>query len=387
MSAAPAGAGLRVLEHSIYRGPHLYSARPMIRIQLDLGRLEDHPTSALPGFTEALLARLPGLGAHGCSLGRPGGFVERLEGGTWLGHVIEHVALELQSLAGDRTTRGKTRSVKNRPGVYNVMYVYEDEATGLLAGRLALDIVHDLLPAALKGLEGAERIAPLSEPLDGDVSRAVDLLEQTRRKTAFGPSTASLVEAARRRRIPVTRLNDHSLIQLGWGSRQRRLRASVTDRTGLIAAELAGDKAEAKRLLAALGIPTPRGVTVRSADAAVEAAKTLNAPLVIKPLGGNHGRGVAVGLTTEDEIRAAFAEALRHDRRVVLEEQVPGRDHRVLVVDGQVVAVAERVPPRVIGDGRRSVRELVEAVNADPRRGEGHEAVLTRIRRFFRLRG
>ncbi|MFN3354054.1 MAG: cyanophycin synthetase, partial [Brevundimonas sp.] len=164
------------------------------------------------------------------------------------------------------------------------------------------------------------------------------------------------------------------------GRRQRRIRASVTDRTGLIAAELAGDKAEAKALLSALAIPTPRGVTVRSAEAAVEAARSLRAPLVVKPLGGNHGRGVTVGLRTPDEIVAAFAEAARHDRRIILEEQVPGRDHRVLVVGGEVVAVAERIPPRVVGDGRRSVRALVEAVNADPRRGHGHESALTRIK-------
>ena len=380
MTGPARGQGpMRVLERAVYRGPHLYSDRPMIRIQLDLGGLEQWPTDRLPGFSEALLTRLPGLHQHGCCFGRPGGFVERLEGGTWIGHVVEHAALELQSRAGARVTRGKTRSVRGRPGVYNVMYAYEDEEAGLLAGRLALEIVRDLLPPDLRGLEGLDRIAPAALP-EGDVEAAVDAVRAALRRNALGPSTRALVEAARRRGIPVQRLNRQSLIQLGWGANQRRIRASVTGRTGLIAAESAGDKAEAKALMAAIGIPVARGEVVRSAEEALAASKRLRAPLVVKPLDGNHGRGVTTGLMTDAEVAAAFAEAARHGRRVMVEEQLPGRDHRVLVVDGQVVAVAERAPPTVVGDGARTVAELVAGVNADPRRGEGHEAVLTRIR-------
>jgi cyanophycin synthetase len=372
--------GLRVLERSVYRGPHLYSGRPMIRLQVDLGRLEAYPTDKLPGFAEALLTRLPGLALHGCSHGRPGGLVERMENGTWLGHVMEHVALELQTLGGARTTRGKTRSVRGRPGVYNILYVYEGEAAGLLAGRLAIELVQTLLPEDLRGATGLDRICEAPPGLGADLDAAVAAIVQARRGAAFGPSTASLVDAARRRGIPVERLNAQSLVQLGWGARQRRIRASVTDRTGLIAAESAGDKAEAKALLQGVGVPVARGVVVRSLDDALAAAARLRPPWVTKPLDGNHGRGVSTGLTTADDLRRGFAEAARHGARVVLEEHLPGRDHRVLVVDGQVIAVAERVPAHVVGDGERSVEQLVAAVNEDPRRGLGHEAVMTRIR-------
>lgn len=371
--------GFTVLERGVYRGPHLYSHRPMIRIQLDLGPLEDMPTDRLPAFASTLLQTLPGLQRHGCCYGQPGGFVRRLYDGTWLGHVIEHVALELQTLAGARTTRGKTRSVKGRPGVYNVMYVYEDEQAGLLAGRLAMELVDELLPEFVRGAEGLDRIVTINAQR-ATLDDKVELIRQALRSSALGPTAASLVAAAKRRGIPVQRLNEHSLVQLGWGARQRRIRASVTDATGLIASEAAGDKSEAKALLESVGLPVARGVVVREVEAAIASAKRLKTPLVMKPLDGNHGRGVTTGLMTEADLRAAFVEAARRSRRVILEEQLPGRDHRVLVVDGQVVAVAERRPAQVVGDGLRSVAELVAELNADPRRGEGHEAVMTRIK-------
>ena len=373
---------MRVLEHGVYRGPHLYSHTPMIRVQVDLGDLEAWPTDRLPGFADALLATLPTLAGHNCSRGHPGGFVERLHEGTWIGHVVEHVALELQSLAGASTTRGKTRSVKGRRGVYNVMFAYEDEETGLLAGRLALQIVDGLLPAELRGVEGLDRLTRGSEDLSGivTVEAALPLLRAARRRNALGPSTQALVDAARRRGIPVTRLDERSLIQLGWGARQRRIRASVTDRTGLVAAELAGDKDQTKALLAAVGCPVAPGVVVRTAEEAIARSKRLKRPVVVKPLDGNHGRGVTTGLRTDAEIIAAFALAAAHSRRVVVEEQLPGNDHRILVVDGRVVAVAERVPAHVVGDGQRTITQLVDELNADPRRGDGHENLLTRIR-------
>jgi cyanophycin synthetase len=356
----------------------------MVRIQLDLGEMEAWPSDRLPGFNAALLGAVPGLDRHGCSYRRPGGFVRRLEDGTWFGHIVEHVALELQTLAGGRATRGKTRSVRNRPGVYNILFDYVDEATGLLAGRLALQLCASLLPEPLRRIEGLERVVeatPDSDPAAvTDVAGAVDLLRASRRRSAFGPTTQALVDEARRRRIPIERLNGQSLVQLGWGARQRRLRASVTDRTGLVASELAGDKAQAKALLQAVGIPVARGVVVGSRAEAVSASLRLTRPLVAKPLDGNHGRGVTTGLMTDDALLAAFDLAAAHSRRVIVEEELPGRDHRILVVDGEVVAVAERAPARVTGDGRRSVAALVEAVNADPRRGLGHEASLTRIR-------
>ncbi|QYF87081.1 cyanophycin synthetase [Brevundimonas sp. PAMC22021] len=375
------GGSLSVVERAIYRGPHLYGRLPMIRIRLDLGALEDWPSDRIPGFNAALAAQLPGLEQHGCCYGEPGGFQRRLEAGTWLGHVIEHVALELQTRAGASVTRGKTRSVRGRPGVYDILYAYEDEIAGLLAGRLAIQIVDALLPVDLRGARGLGRLVS-----DGVVEgvrtaeAAGGPLRQAVRRGSFGPSTAALVAAARRRRIPVTRLNEQSLLQLGWGANQRRIRASVTDRTGLIATELAGDKSRAKAMLQAIGCPVARGVVVRSADEAWRAAGGLTLPVVLKPLDGNHGRGVTTELTDEAGVRAAFDLAVQHSARVIVEEHLPGRDHRVLVVAGKVVAVAERVPAHVAGDGRRTVAELVDQVNLDPRRGEGHEKVLTRIR-------
>ena len=375
--------GVTLLEWGVYRGPNRYGLRPMVRLQVDLGVLEQWPSDRIDGFNSALLHAVPGLAQHGCCYGEPGGFVRRLEAGTWLGHVAEHLALELQTLAGGRATRGKTRSVKGRPGVYNVMFAYADEDTGLLAGRLAFQIIDGLLPAGLGGLKGFDRLA--SSALGSDITQittveaALTVLRASVRRGAFGPSTQALVNAARRRGIPVSRLNGQSLVQLGQGANQRRLRASVTDRTGLVAAELAGDKAQAKALLEAIGCPVARGVVILTADEAVKASAGLKAPLVIKPLDGNHGRGVTTGLTNEPQIRDAFQIAAAHSRKVILEEQLPGRDHRILVVDGKVVAVAERIPAHVVGDGVRSVAALVEAINADPRRGVGHENVLTRI--------
>lgn len=382
----PAGskAPMRVVETGIYRGPHLYSHTPMVRIQLDLGELEQWPSDRLPGFTDRLLSMLPGLERHGCCYRRPGGFVRRLEGGTWLGHIAEHVALELQTMAGSRVTRGKTRSVRGRPGVYNVMFAYRNERVGLLAGRIALALVDSLLPEALQGVRDLERIyTDREEPaLDApfDLGRSLRALERLVRRTTLGPTTQSLVDEAERRGIPVMRLNDGSLIQLGYGKYQQRLRASISGKTPLIAVETAGDKDLTKRLLAESGVPVPRGAVVRDADSAVAEARRLRYPVVVKPLDGNHGRGVSIGLTSEAQVRWAFEQAAQHSRRVLVEQHFQGSDHRILIVDGRLVAVAERVPAHVVGDGQRSIAELVEEVNHDPRRGDGHEKVMTKIK-------
>jgi cyanophycin synthetase len=367
-------APMRVLEKAVYRGPHLYSATPMIRLQVDLGSLEDWPTSRLPGFTTGLISALPGVADHGCSYKVPGGFRKRLEAGTWLGHVAEHVALELQTLAGTPVSRGKTRSVKDRPGVYNVMFAYRHEDVGLAAGYAALRLVASLLPAPLQGLVG---VPGADQPFD--LSEALRELSDLARKARLGPTTAALVAEAERRDIPVTRLNDQSLLRLGWGSRQKIMRASITGDTSLIAVETAGDKSLAKTLLAAAGIPVPKGAVVLSADDAVTEAARLRGPVVTKPLDGNHGRGVTLDLTTPEAVRWGFEQARRHGRRVIVEQQFRGRDYRVLVIDRKVVAVAERQPAQVTGDGARSVEALIAEVNADPRRGVGHEAVMTRI--------
>jgi cyanophycin synthetase len=373
---------MRILETALYRGPHLYSDRPMVRLQLDLGTLEAWPTARIPGFVDHLLAALPGLQAHGCSYQAPGGLVLRLREGTWLGHVIEHVALELQTLAGASATRGKTRSVRGRPGVYNILYAYEGEALGRAAGRAAVELVNSLLPHELQGVEGLERVAPALNVLPPpifDLPLVVSRLKSLAKSETLGPTTRSLVREARRRGIPVQRLDEHSLVQLGWGARRKLIRASITGDTSHIAVETAGNKALTKSMLSAVGVPAPRGGVVRTVEDALVEAERIKGPVVLKPLDGNHGRGVSLGLATADQVRWGFDQAIKHGRRVIVEEQYVGRDYRILVVGGQVVAVAERVPAQVIGDGKSTVAKLIEAVNQDPRRGVGHEQVMTRI--------
>ncbi|WP_051695103.1 cyanophycin synthetase [Caulobacter sp. UNC358MFTsu5.1] len=373
---------MRILEAATYRGPHLYAARPMVRIQLDLGALEAWPTNRLPGFTDHLMAALPSLEAHGCSYKSHGGLLLRMREGTWLGHVIEHVALELQKRVGVEVGRGKTRSVKGRPGVYNILYAYEGEGLGRAAGRAAIELVHSLLPRDLRGVEGLDRVAPpfsdLTPPLF-DLPRTLEQLRAISRRETLGPTTRSLVQEARRRGIPAQRLDEQSLVQLGWGARRKLIRASITGQTSHIAVVTAGDKALTKTLLAAAGVPVPRGGVVRTLDEAQAQAARIKGPVVLKPLDGNHGRGVSLGLETPEQVRWGYEQAIKHGRRVIVEEQYVGRDYRILVVGGQVVAVAERVPAQVVGDGRGTVLDLIETVNQDPRRGVGHEQVMTRI--------
>jgi cyanophycin synthetase len=371
---------MRVIERAVYRGPHLFGDIPMIRFQLDLGALEAHPSNTLDGFVDRLLEMLPTLHNHACSRGHAGGFVERLHEGTWLGHVVEHVAIELQSLAAIPVTKGKTRSVKGQPGVYNVLFEYLEEQPGLLAGRLALELVDSILPRELQGVRGLDVLHRGDTPQPFALQPALEQLRKLERRTGLGPTTGSIVAEARRRGIPVMRLDEQSLVQLGWGKRQQRIRASITGRTSFIGVETASDKDLTKTLLSKAGVPVPEGEVVRSADDAVREAARLKGPVVVKPLDGNHGRGVTTNLTDPDAIRRAFAVAAEHSRRVVVEQHFQGNDHRLLVVGGELVAVAERIPAHVVGDGRSTISELVEAVNRDPRRGEGHEQVLTKIK-------
>jgi cyanophycin synthetase len=359
------GADLRILETRVYQGPNYWSYNKAVHLLVDLGSLEDWPSNTLPGFTDQLLRLLPGLVDHTCSVGRRGGFVERLRDGTWLGHVAEHTALQLQREAGGEQRRGKTRSAARR-GQYNVIYGYGDERVGVAAGRLAVRLINHLVQPD-PGFD-----------FDAELERFILQAE----RTAFGPSTQAIIDEAATRDIPWLRLNEHSLIQLGQGIYQHRIRATMTSGTGSLAVDVAGDKELTNRLLAAAGLPVPRSVSVRELDDALAAARRIGFPVVVKPLDGNHGRGVQLDLGTEDEVRAAFPAAQAEAGRgwVVVESYVTGNDYRVLVVGGRMIAVAERVPAHVIGDGSKSVAELVEETNADPRRGVGHEKVLTRIR-------
>ncbi|HZA27834.1 MAG TPA: acetate--CoA ligase family protein, partial [Actinomycetota bacterium] len=361
----PARPDLKILQAQVFRGPNYYSYEPAIRLFVDLGSLEHWPSNTLEGFTEALLEMLPGLAEHSCSVGRPGGFVERLNQGTWLGHVAEHVALDLQRETGAHVYRGKTRSAET-PGQYNIIYGYGEEQVGLAAGRLAVRLVNHLIEADPKF------------DLIAELERLILLAE----RVAFGPSTQAVIDEAASRDIPYLRLNEQSLVQLGQGKYQKRVRATMTSLTPALAVDIAGDKKLTNRLLAAAGLPVPRSEIVRTEDEAVAAARRINFPVVTKPLDANHGRGVALELETDAAVRQGFQRSREEARRgvVVVESFVKGSDYRVLVIGGHMVAVAQRVPAHVIGDGKRTVKELVEAANTDPRRGIGHEKVLTRIK-------
>lgn len=378
-SAPPVTGGIAIVERAIYRGPNIFSRRPMVRIRADLGMLEAYPTNTLPGFASTLLALLPGLEHHHCSKGRAGGLVERMAEGTWLGHVAEHVAIELQALAGAPVTRGKTRSVAGRPGTYDILFEYRDEQAALLAGLHALRIVTNLLPAQFHTLSGEALLPATSLARDASLAAMVAEVAAALRKTSLGPSTQAIVDAARDRGIPVTRLDERSLIQLGYGRRQRRIRASVTGQTSHVAVELAGDKQLTRQLLRDAALPAPRGVVTRTLEDAAREARRLARPWVVKPLNANHGRGVTLNVMDEEQLAGAFAAARVHSPRVIVEEQLVGDDHRFLVIGGKVVAVARRMPAAVTGDGARAILDLVAAANRDPRRGAGHENLLTRI--------
>jgi cyanophycin synthetase len=364
---------MKIVSSSVYLGPNIYTNWRLIGLTVELGALEDWPTGRLgEGFIQKLLTALPGLAEHGCSHAVEGGFLRRLreDGGTWLGHVLEHCAIEVQNTAGAKVTFGKTRGT-GVPGEYHVVYDYEEEEVGLEAGRLACRLINSLLPAELAHVE------PGDEQFDW--KRAQEEFIRMAQRLAFGPSTASLIQAAEARDIPWLRLNRYSLVQMGHGKYQKRIQATITSETRHIAVEIASDKEETNRILGDLGLPVARQRLVHDEERAIKAAERLGFPVVVKPLDANHGRGVSIGMTDPEQVRAAFKLAREHSRAVLVESFLEGYDHRMLVVNGKLIAVAKRMPGHVVGDGRHSVRELVELTNQDPRRGIGHEKVLTRL--------
>ena len=364
---------MRILDRSVYVGPSLYAHFPVIRLELDLGELENWPSARLgDAFIDGLLQALPGLAEHGCSYGEPGGFVRRLreDEGTWLGHVLEHVAIELQNVAGEQVTFGKTRSA-GKPGVYTVVYEYVQREEGIEAGELAMRLLTSLLPKELQ----TNGILPA----DWDWPIARDEFIRYAQRRALGPSTTSLVHAAEERNIPWLRLNSQSLVQLGYGKYQQRIQATITGKTSHIAVELASDKEETNKILASLGLPVPRQELVQTEDHAKRSARRIGYPVVTKPYNGNHGRGISIRLTNDEEVVAGFRAAREHSRSVIVETFVTGDDHRLLVVNGELVAATRRTPGHVVGDGVHTVAQLVDVVNQDPRRGVGHEKVLTRL--------
>ncbi len=359
---------LRILETRVLRGPNYWAREPVVRMLVDLGVLEHFPSDKIPGFNDALIALLPTLEDHACSLGRRGGFITRLREGTWAGHVAEHIALEFQILAGTEVRHGKTRGA-GPVGQYNCIFEYKEEQVGLEAGKMAVRLVNHL-------------VAPDDPEVFFDFAPELERLIRIAERQAFGPSTQALIDEAVSRDIPFIRLDRHSLVQFGHGLHQKRIRATMTSLTSAIGVDVASDKSLTNQLLDSAGLPVPRAQVVTTEEEALAAAHRLGFPCVVKPLDGNHGRGVHLDLRSEDAVRAGFAGALRESRSgdVIVETYVAGNDYRCLVIGGKVAAIAERVPASVIGDGEHTVRQLVDIANSDPRRGIGHEKVLTRIK-------
>ncbi|MEZ4816573.1 MAG: cyanophycin synthetase [Flavobacteriaceae bacterium] len=356
---------MRIREINAMRGPNYWSVRrhKLIVMVLDLEEMEERPSNKIPGFLDRLKALFPSMYSHRCSVGEPGGFFQRVEEGTWMGHIIEHIALEIQTLAGMDTGFGRTRDYGEK-GVYNVVFSYIEESVGRYAAKAAVEICEALI-------EGEEY------NLEEDIQRMRELREAER----LGPSTGSIVEEAASRGIPWIRLNKYSLCQLGYGANQKRIQATVTSETSSIAVEIACDKEDTKYLLEQAEVEVPKGDIIRRESSLEAACKYVGFPLVIKPVDGNHGRGITVDIQTYEEALVAFRNAKESSKSgaIIVEKFITGRDYRLLVINFKLVAAALRTPAHVIGDGKSTVQELIDIVNSDPRRGYGHENVLTQI--------
>jgi cyanophycin synthetase len=352
---------MRVDKIRTLAGPNIYNHKPVLVMRLHLGSLAETESSGVPSFNERLVALLPGLREHHCSKGRRGGFIERLVGGTYFGHVVEHVALELSEMAGVPVYYGKTLYA-DEPGYYNVVVAYKAER-GM---RFLLGVAVELVDALVKG-------EPY--PLEEKLCEARRLIA----RTELGPSTRAIVDAARERGIPVFRVNSDSLVQLGYGKNRKFIQAAMSNQTSGIAVEIAGDKELTKTILEQADLPVPRGRVVETAEEAICAMRDLGSPVVVKPMDGHQGKGVSLNLKTPAEVSEAFQIAQEHSHDVLVEEQLTGRDYRVLVVNGQMVAASERLPCHVTGDGQHTLGELIELANQDPLRGDGHDNALTKI--------
>ncbi|RLA03356.1 MAG: cyanophycin synthetase, partial [Gammaproteobacteria bacterium] len=371
---------MKIKATNVFVGPNLYASFPVIRHQLDLGILEQWPSAKIgKEFTDGLVDVLPGLQEHRCSYTEAGGFIRRLteDDGTWMGHIMEHVAIELQNMAGSEVTFGRTRSM-NEEGHYNMVFQYQQRDVGLESSRLALALLLSLMPEELKQ-QLIEDEVKIEE--DFNWTEEIENFIHFAQRKEFGPSTGSLVKAAEERGIPWLRLNQYSLVQLGHGKYQQRIQATITSETRHIGVEISCDKEDTHNLLNDLGLPVPLQLMVYGESQAIRAARRIGFPVVLKPLNANHGRGVSINLQDDEQVKTAFEFAREQgtSRAVLVESYVTGLDHRMLAVDGQLVACAKRVPGHVVGDGVKTVSELVDLVNEDPRRGIGHEKVLTRL--------
>lgn len=356
---------MRILEIKVLKGPNYWSVRrtKLIQMKLDLEEKENMPTNKIPGFRERLEKLLPSLQEHRCSVGTPGGFFQRVDEGTWMGHVVEHIALEIQTLAGMDTGFGRTRTPDGeKEGIYYVVFSYMEEDAGVYAAKAAVRIAQALI-------EGTEY----------DLAEDIQQMRVIREDTRLGPSTGCIVEEAAKRGIPFIRLNKQSLVQLGYGVNQKRIRATIASTTSNIAVDIACDKEETKMLLEAAEIPVPRGTVVRTEEGLDAAIEKFGYPLVIKPIDGNHGKGNTTNINNREQAIKAFEAAKHYSRSVIVERFITGYDFRCLVINYKFVCAALRTPASVVGDGKHDLQWLIDEVNKDPRRGYGHEKVLTQI--------
>jgi cyanophycin synthetase len=354
---------MKILKIQALRGPNIWSVqrKKLIQMRLDLEDMELSPTNKIEGFRERIEKMFPTMIEHRCSEGERGGFFSRIERGTWMGHVIEHIALEIQTLAGMETGFGRTRETKT-PGIYNVVFSYTEENVGMFAAESAVSIAEAL-------------IAGTSYDLNADIQKMREIRENVR----LGPSTGSIVEEAVARDIPWIRLGTNSLVQLGYGINQMRFQATITCKTSSIAVDIACNKEQTKKMLAAASIPVAGGGICVDEEDLTAVISNIGYPIVLKPLDGNHGKGASINVTNWEDAVAGLAYAKKYSNRIIVEKFITGFDFRVLVIDNKLVAAAKRVPANVIGNGKDTIQQLIDTTNLDPRRGYGHENVLTQI--------
>ncbi|MFC1515201.1 cyanophycin synthetase [Thermodesulfobacteriota bacterium] len=366
---------IEIKELRALRGPNRHTLHSAIFMVLDIKEYESRPSDKIEGFLDRLVTLIPSFQEHGCSIGKPGGFIQRLQNGTWAGHIIEHIAIELQCLAGMQVGYGKTLDTSKR-GIYIVAFRYRVESAGLKAAKDAVSLFE-----------------AVAEGKSFDVGQVVSDLKVLREDDMLGPTTWSIVKETKSRGIPFIRLNENSYIQLGYGAHQKRIQASITGQTSAIAVEAADEKTRVKEYLKSSGIPVPNGRVVSTEEEAIAVFHEIGAAVVVKPDVGNHGIGSTINITALNQLKAAFQVALEKHHDVIVEEYVHGGDFRFLVIDGKLVAAAKREPAHVIGDGKSSIKNLIQKVNSDPLRGFGHEKVLTQIEidemtvRLLSLRG
>jgi len=354
---------MEIREIRALRGPNYWSVNrhKLITMVLDLQEMEERPTNTIDGFLDRLKTMFPSMYEHRCSVGTAGGFFERVEEGTWMGHVIEHIALEIQTLAGMDVGFGRTRGY-GEEGVYNVVFAYMEEEVGKFTAKASVRIAEALIAGE-----------------DYDMTDDIQEMREIRERVRLGPSTGSIIEEAESRGIPWIRLNKYSLCQLGYGVNQKKVQATVASTTSNIGVEIACDKEDTKFLLEQAEVPVPKGEIIKSEGGLREAANYVGYPLVVKPISGNHGRGITTNVLNETDAIEAFHAAKKISNSVIVEKYIVGDDYRLLVINFKLVAAAKRTPAHVVGDGKSTIQELIDIVNQDPKRGYGHEKVLTMI--------